>query len=351
MALERPSLPTIRDRISTDIESTLPGADARTRRSVFGVLAAVFAGAVHGLYGFLVWISRNAIPDLAEGDALERWARIWLRSGRIGSASATGTVTFTGLNGLTIPQGAVVVRADGARFFTTQAVTISSGTADATVLAEMAGAAGNTDAGTVLAMAAQVAGIAATATVAAAGISSGADVETDSSLRTRMLQRIQKPPQGGATNDYEEWALEVAGVTRVWVKPLWMGPSTVGVIFVRDGDASILPDDGEIAAVQAHIEALRPVTAKVYVLAPTMHVVDISISVSPNTPTVQAAVLAELQDMFRREAEPGKAMRIGYLHEAVSAAAGEIDHVITSPASDVAMGPAEMAQLGTVTWV
>ena len=38
---------------------------------------------------------------------------------------------------------------------------------------------------------------------------------------------------------------------------------------VRDDDASLIPDAGEVATVQAYIDSLRPVTASVTVVAPT----------------------------------------------------------------------------------
>ena len=124
----------------------------------------------------------------------------------------------------------------------------------------------------------------------------------------------------------------------------------MGVFFVRDGDANFIPDAGEVATVQAYLEQRRPVTAKVLALAPVPKPVALTLQVTPDTTAVRAAVEAELADVFRREAEPGRALALGSLHEAISAAAGETSHVIVVPAEDVAVAPHEIAVMGAVAW-
>jgi uncharacterized phage protein gp47/JayE len=183
------------------------------------------------------------------------------------------------------------------------------------------------------------------------GLVGGSDVESDESLLERLLFRIRKPPQGGAAHDYEAWAREVPGVTRVWVYPLWMGVGTVGVFFVRDGDDDVIPSPAEVATVQAHIEARRPVTAEVYVLAPTPRPVNVRLRVTPDTPEVRTAVEAELRDLVRREGQPGSVLLRSHITEAISLASGEFDHMLEAPAGDVVTQPGEMPVLGTVTWL
>ena len=349
MPFNRPSLPELIARIGSDIESRLPGTDARTRRSNLAVLARIEAGVAHGLYGYLDHIARQVIIDTADSDVLERWAAVWGLSRR-SAINASGVVVFSGNNGTLIPAGLVLQRADGLQFLVAVTSSITSGTAQVLVTATEPGDLGNTEPATPLALAAQVLGLSGVATVGSGGIVSGADVESDDSLRARLLTRIQQPPHGGAAHDYVQWALEVPGVTRAWVHPLWMGAGTVGVVFVRDNDPSPIPDSPEVAAVQAYIEARRPVTAEVYVIAPTPLVVPVTLSVTPDTPAIRAAVAAELVDVFRREATPGVTLRISHLREAVSLAAGEEDHVITAPAGDVVATAGQMPVLGTITW-
>lgn len=350
MPFARPTLTEIIDRVIADIASRVVGVDgAVLRRSLLGILGRAEAGAAHQLYGYIDWVARQAIPDTAEAEYLERWASIW-RITRLPADFASGPVTFTGSNGSIVPAGTIVQRQDGQQYATQADVTIASGTATATVLASTAGTTGNTAAGVKLILLSPIAGVQSQVTVAAGGITGGDDVETDEKLLARLLQRIQNPPQGGAVADYVAWALEVPGVTRVWVSPLEMGAGTVTVRFVRDNDTPIIPDSGEVAGVQAYIDARRPVTAEVFVAAPTAVPLNMTIKLEPNTAAVQAAVLAELQDLITRDAAPGQPILISRLREAVSIAAGESNNQITTPTADVTHTTGQMAVLGTVTF-
>lgn len=354
MAFARPTLPELIDRIQADIESRLPGTDPRLRRSVLGAVGRAVAGQLHGLYGYLDWLSEQIIPSTATDEILERHASWWGVS-RNPAAAASGTVTFTGTDGTVIPAGTTLQRSDGVDYTTDAEGTIASGTVDIAVTATEGGQDTNADAGVSLSLVSPIAGAQSSATVATGGLTGGADEESDSALRTRLRQRVQEPPQGGAVTDYEQWALEVEGVTRVWVMAQWSGAGTVGVYFTRDDDASLIPDAAEVTAVQDYLDDRRPVTADVTVYAPTEQAQDMTIQLAPNTSTVQAAVEAELEDMFRRDAdvEDGNGsgtILLSRIREAISTATGETDHVLVSPASDITLSAGEIATLGNITW-
>lgn len=354
MPFDRPALPQLITRIQTDIEGRLPGTDPRLRRSALGVLARAEAGAVHGLYGYLDWLAQQLMPDTAETEHLDRWGSIWGVT-RKAAAAAIGNVTFTGTDGSIIDAGTGLQRSDGVEYTTDAEATIAGGIASVAVTADVGGQDTNAVAEVALLLVSPVSGVQSSAPVAAGGLTGGADAETDEDLRARLLARIQIPPQGGSKSDYEAWALAVAGVTRVWVMPAWLGLGTVGVFFVRDDDDDFIPDAAEVAAVQAYIDELRPVTADATVLAPLAVAVDMTIALSPNTAAVQAAVTAELADLFRREAEVEDGagsgiIPISHLREAISLAGGETDHQLTVPAADVIFNPGEIGKLGTITF-
>lgn len=350
MPLDRPTLPELIDRAAADLESRLPGGDARLRRSNLAVLARVHSGAVHGLYGYLSWLALQIMPDTAELEHMERWAAIWGVT-RKPATAAKGNVTVTGVNGVIVPTGTVLQRSDSAQFSINADATIVSGTAIAAVTASIAGAAGNTVAGSTLTIVSPIAGVASAAVVAAGGLSGGADPESDDALRLRLLDRIQEPPHGGADFDYVKWALEIPGVTRAWCFPLEMGLGTVTVRFVRDDDVSLIPDAGEVAAVLAYINARRPVTADVYVVAPVAVARNFTIfGLTPSSTTVRDAIAAELGDLLRREAIPGGTILISHIREAISIAAGELNHSLVTPSADVTHTAGQIAVLGTITW-
>ena len=346
----RPSLQNLIDRAQGDIEAGLPGADARLRRSNLNVLAGLIAGVSHGLHGHIAWLADQVIADTAEAEWLDRWATLWLDQPRKAAAAATGSVTFTGTSGTLIPAGTSLVRADGVEYATEADATLTGGTITAAVTAIEAGAAGNAVAGVTVTLTTPIAGVTSAATVASGDLTGGSDTESDDALRVRLLARIKEAPHGGASFDYVNWALEVAGVTRAWCYPQELGVGTVTVRFVRDDDASIIPDAGEVTAVQDYIDALRPVTAQLTVVAPVAVALDFTIAVTPDTAAVRAAVEAELTDLLRREAEPGGTILLSHIREAISIAAGETNHVLTVPAADVTHTTGQMATMGTITW-
>ena len=132
MPFTRPALTTLIDRAEADIETRLPGADARLRRSNLNVLARVHSGAAHGLYGYLDWISRQVIYDTAEAEILERWASIWGIT-RKPAAPAVGAVSLTGTNGTTVMAGTVLVRSDADEYTADAEVVVAAGVAVAVI--------------------------------------------------------------------------------------------------------------------------------------------------------------------------------------------------------------------------
>ena len=354
MPFERPTLTDLIDRVSTDIASRLPGKSTTLlRRSLAGILARSEAGAVHSLYGYLDFISRQALPDTAEEEYLLRWSRIWLPKGRKAATYATGNnaVQVRGVLGSRVEIGTVFVRSDRLRFRATSEAVIGSTTAVVSVEALTPGASSNTAPGVSLSLLQPVTGIESDALVVSPGIIGGVDQETIEQLRIRVINRIQQPPQGGSKSDYETWALEVPGVTRAWVYPMQMGAGTVTVVVANDnGLTAPIPDAAIVTAAQSYINEKRPVTATVYVVAPTTLAVNMAIKLAPNTSATQSAAQAEIDDLFLRDAEPGGTMLISKMREAVSVASGVEDSEITTPTANVVAGTNQIPVVGTITW-
>lgn len=348
MPFERPILPAQIDRARNDLLSRL-GLEEVLRRSDMEAYARVIAGEVHGLYGYADYIARNVIIDTADTDYLDRFASIWLTVPRKAATPATGSVTMTTAVGAFIPAGTILVALDGANYETAADATAAGSSTVIAVNAAVAGEAGNREAGQTLSLISPVSGVQPAGV--AGEISGGSDTEDDDSLRARLIARIQQPPHGGSADDYHTWALEVPGVTRAWVFPGEMGVGTVTVRFVRDDDVSPIPDSGEVAAVQAYIDALRPVTAQVYVVAPVAIDIDFTIDLSPDTAPIRAAVEAELMDFLRREGAPGATLYRSRMIESISSAAGEFSHVMSVPAADIVLTSSQIPILGTITWL
>lgn len=360
MSFNRPTLPELKSRAAADLNAGLSGSDALLRRSNTNVLATVHAGGNHGLYGRLDYLADQLMPDTAEAEYLERWAGLW-GVFRKAAAKAVGPATITGNNGTPIPAATVLQRQDGVIYTTVADSVIAAGTATLNLIAEDAGVVGNAAAGSQLTLVSPIDGINSAAVTAAGGILGGIDIESDKNLLMRLLKRIQYPPHGGADFDYVDWALEVAGVTRAWSLPNWLGVGTIGVTFVLDDQAdSIIPSPAKVAEVAAYIDRHddpatgkkvgRPVTAEVTVFAPSLQPMNLTIRLVPDTVAVRTAVAAELDDMLRREAKPGGAIIFSWINEAISVTAGETDHKTLLPLDDYRPATGGIATLGVITW-
>lgn len=344
----RATLADLISRIRADIASRL-AVDDPLRRADMEVHARVHGGTANGLYGYLDWMAKQLLPDTAESEYLDRHASIWLSTPRKPAVSATGQVTFTLQAGALIPSATILRAFDGVEYQTTADATVSGSTATAPIAAVVGGVAGNRATGQTLTLVSPISGV---QTSALGGLlSGGADQESDDDLRARVLARIQNPPHSGAAFDYISWAMEVAGVTRVWVYPLELGAGMVTLRFMRDNDATAIPDAGAVAAVQTHIDALRPVTAQITVVAPVAAPLNFSITLTPNTTTARAAVQAALADLILRESAPGGTFLLTHINEAISLAAGETDHVLSAPSANVMNAAGYITTMGTITWL
>jgi uncharacterized phage protein gp47/JayE len=349
MPFTRPALQDLIARAAADIEGELVGTDALLRRSLLRILGRMHAGGMHGLYGFLQYVMRQLFVESAEGEFLDLHATRW-GVPRLAATFAQGPAIFTGTAG-TVPAGTQVQRSDGTVFETLADGTLASGSVTVSVRALVAGVAGNTDTASALSLVTPVGGFAAAVMVATPGIEDGLDSEGDDSLRARVLQYIRSKPGVGTKADYERWARSVAGVTRAWCFPLEGGPGFVVVRFMRDNDASgPIPDSGEVAAVQAYIDSVRPVRGTVTVSAPTADAMNPRILLTPDTPATRVAVTAQLNDLLLREAAPGGTLPLTHIQNAIDEAAGVTDYTLLSPTTNVVSATGHISTLGVPTW-
>ena len=350
MPYSRPTLADLDARLSADVESRLSGVDPALRRSLVGALVRAVAGSHHEMYGYLAWIADQAFPDRASSAELARWAAIWGLS-RAPATAARGAITVTGTDGSAVEAGTTWRSSDGREYDSTARAVIAGGSATVQVQARTAGAAGNAGAGTSLALLSPLAGVQSAATTVS--IAGGADVESDDSLRERLLARIQAPPAGGSASDYEAWARAGhTAVTRAWVRPRAAGLGTVTVYVMADGATMTgVPESAVTTAVQGYIDARRPVTAAVTVAGPVAAPLALTIrSLTPDTPEIRAAIGKEIGDLLLRTAEPGGTIPISHIREAISGAEGETDHALVAPIADVTHTAVQIAVPGVITW-
>lgn len=355
MPFGRATLPEQLERLKADLESRIEGADPRLPAHILNAVATAFSGAVNELHAHLDYNARQVVPDRADSKHLVRYGD-WKGVGKKPAAPATGQVDLSGTDGAILPAATVLQRSDGVQYQTDAAATIAGGVATVPVTAVTAGQSTNADAGVTLTLVSPVTGINGSGSVEAGGLSGGADLESEDAYRLRIRERDRKPPHGGNRDDYVLWALEVPGVTRAWAFSNWLGLGTVGVFFVRDNDADLIPDAAEVQAVDDYIDTLRPAgMSGLSVIAPVKHLSDMTIQIAPNTAEVQNAVTAELDDLFRRQAQVEDGAGLGVVplslvRDAIQHAAGLSGYSLVSPTVDIAPATGHIAQRGTLTW-
>ncbi|WP_075259034.1 baseplate J/gp47 family protein [Herbaspirillum camelliae] len=350
MAFDRPTLKELVSRALADINGRLTGAEARLSVATLNVLAVVQSGAVDGLHGHLDWLADQLMIDRCDEDHLARYASIW-KVPRKGAGPSAGFASVNAFSALTVDAGTLIQRQDGVQYKTTASTNLAVGAGALPLVAVVAGKAGNAPAGVALNLVTPIDGLDSSMTVGPGGITDGTEQETVDAWRARILERIQSPPNGGTKSDYEAWALEVQGVTRAWVYPNEMGAGTVTVRFMRDNDAVPIPDAAAVAAVKAHLETKKPVTAELYVVAPVPAPINFQFTqLSPDTPATRAAIQAELSDLLRREAIPGGTIKLSHMRAAISSAAGEDDYVLAAPAANVINPVGSISTVGEFSW-
>lgn len=350
MSFERPTLAELKDRIETDLAGRLIGSAKALRRAVIKVLAIVFAGIAHLIYGYLAWIFKQVFPDQADEAQLRRWASIWGVT-PIAGTFAEGPVAFVSTAATIISAGTILQRADGVEYTVDADGESVDGETVVQVTCVTEGETGNMEAGEELSLVTPIAGVTSQGEVDTGGLIGGADEEGVESLRVRLLEKIAEPPAGGTENDYIKWAKEVNGVTRVWVYENQYGVGTVGVAFVRDDDDStIIPSAGEVEDVQENIDAQRPLTAEVTVWAPVASPLAFEIQLSPDTAAIRLSVEAEIEDLLKRLAEPGGTLYLSQISEAISSAVGEENHELVAPASNQTATAGNIFTKGTITF-
>lgn len=376
MPFSRPALSDLKAQVAADVQANLQGVSALLRYAVVRVVTIVQAGLAYLHYGYLDWISKQAVPWTATDEYAAGWGAlkgVYLK----GATPASGVAAFIGTVGSPLPTaGTTVVRGDGRTYEATADATMDgSGNVSIPVTDTTPGAAGNCDAGTVLSLGTAFPGIQSTGGAAAA-FTGGADVEDQEDFQSRVIEAFQQPVQGGDKDDYIKWALAVAGVTRAWCRPNGFGAGTV-VVYTMFDDAEAahggfpqgtngvsqfdqgpdgLPRDtvatGDQVAVADAIIVTQPVTALAYSCAPMQNVVPFTITGLTNaSAATKAAISASISDVFLRNGDPtGATVNLGDIESSIAAISGTDGFVITSPPGNITSAIGSLPVLGTVTY-
>jgi uncharacterized phage protein gp47/JayE len=214
--------------------------------------------------------------------------------------------------------------------------------------------------GAALAFTTSIAGVSTSSYVQYSEIGGGADTESDSEYRTRVVDRYKNPVAHFNVAEIVNISKQVAGVTRVWVDEITPEPGDTTIHFTRDNDDTIIPSPSEVAKVKNKILTIKPANtpdSSVIVNAPNPVSVDfIFFSLSPNTETMRVSITNSLKEFFSENTDVGTDIT-KYAYE--SAIWNTVDEetgarinafVLTTPVADIAIAAGELGVLGNITF-
>lgn len=270
MSLQAPKISEIEQNFLSQISGKLSQTVPALAKGAINVMARVFAGvfttqfkysgfnllqqfARHATYSDTTVLGRvikplqehgvlYGVPDPSPGT---RW------QGTIN----VPVITQSG----SIPAGTQLIRLDtGVLYQTTSETPLTSSTVTASIEANQDqlgnggfGSIGNLNVGDELEFLSPAANYRRTGIAVATVVLNGDDPETPDQYRQRIMDKKQKPPQGGAHADYYHWAKEVPGIVDVF--PYADLPGQVRVYVeaseASSGSADGIPTNAQITAV------------------------------------------------------------------------------------------------------
>ncbi|CZF83881.1 baseplate J/gp47 family protein [Grimontia marina] len=321
-------------------------------------IAFSVGAAKRDLHDQLQWLAKQIVPTAESDDSTIETRAAYEGVPRKLPQKAKGHATFTVSDNAQLPLDSVLTAANGSRYLVTFATLPDNGIIIAAIEAELAGKAGNLNAGDVLTLVSPVPGIHNQATVRT--LEGGVDIEPITELLRRLWFRKQYPPMGGALHDYRAWATEVPSVTRAWAYDAWQGGSTVGLTFVCDGNDDLLPSAAKIQEVKDYIyrhsdpatgvEVGRPAGIETVLFTLRIKPVQLAITLTPDTAETRAAVIAQLTQLERQFASPGSRILLSQVRTAIGTASGVMDYA-TPLASDIISQSNELITFEVPQWI
>lgn len=327
MATATPTTSEISSNIVASLQSSLSQTIPILPRSFIRVLAKALAGIYVILYKYIGFTLLQQFVSTASFTATQingrtvvpliEWGRLIGVGDPVSATRAELTIDVTVRVSGSLPSGTQLLNtATGVIYITLSAVTLTGSTVQADVRAVSdqsgtggAGTQGNMSVGEELQFVNPIPQVERIATVAAQ-TTTAADAESESAYRQRVIDRFQKPLQGGAYADYEAWGEEVAGIINVY--PYTGDPGEVNVYseatVASSGSADGIPTQAQLDAVLASIEQSdrRPANAFVNSLPITRTGFDVTVQGLDNvadTTAVQDQIETALTEYFA-EREP-----------------------------------------------
>lgn len=275
-----------------------PSVDVSSQDTDWYIRAQVTGGVVAGLYNDLDLLENDIFPQSARSDAVQKHLATFFPPGQgntfKAATPADGFVMVQNTSGspVTVPTSMILVYSpNGNQYQPTVSVVIAAGaTGQIDVESQADGQSQNLVAGAQFTITNPPAGLAATG-LAITDLASGSNLETYQAAAARLLARLQSPPAGGTATDYQNYALNVPGVTSARAIRFIYGLGTMGVAItsgtsdideaINNGEPIVRqPSQDLINEVTAALIAQVPETDCAYVIPPAEFTQDVTVNVS-----------------------------------------------------------------------
>ena len=345
------------DVVKTELLSNITNNIDKTEGYFVNDIISAVSPKFSSLLANLDGIVSNVFPQTAMDSWLDRVAFNYSIVRKTGVKAKT-TVTFTGADKTLIQAGSIIQTDDEILQYTVdQNATITGTTITANVTATEVGEKYNVPTNTITKLFSQINGVTSIANPTQA--TGGVNVESNTDLRTRLLEKIQTSPANGNKADYLKWAKEINGVEDVNVIPLWNGPGTVKIIC--SGENGAILDSNIISAVENYIcpndalgEGKAPIGASVTVTTTIPRIINIAIYnlLSDNLEATKTNIKVALAN-YLTTITSGGTIKINKVEALVTNTIGvnDFSHIrLNKDIANIELSSEEKAYLGTFTF-
>ena len=348
MAYTKPTFKELIKSIESDFFARFNNDTRPSLISIIKVLSRVLAGIAYPLYCFIEWTIRQMFPDKAEENYFAKWASLY-NVQRKKADYAIGTAIFSGENNSVIPQFTKIQNDVGVIFQTTKEAKILNNKIEVEIFAVKVGTQGNLKPNTILSLISPLNGVNIKAVTGINGTYNGTDLEDLESWRQRFLLRLRNPPCAGNKTDYENWALEVTGVTRAWCYPNFPEQGSVGLTFVRDNDDINIPNPDQLNLAREYIKTKMPITANLNLFSLTPLVINFEIQLKNNIEDNQNKVIQGLKSLIVEYGAPNNTIKFYQFIQYIQLKNISLnDFNIVSPKEDITAKNKEIHRLGKI---
>jgi len=280
------------------------------------------------------------------------------------------TVTIAGSTPTELNGAKTITAIIDAQTFQYSTATVGSGTATGTITASVTRAVIDIESNSVgidtnlnlneqLTLQSPIAGVDNIALVTFDTIGGGADVESDESLRARLIFKLQNPVTLFNAIQIELTLRELAFVDRVFVFEITPAVGQVTIYVLKENNE--LPTASEIQQMEDKIEeTILPANTSisdVIIAAPAEIIVPFTFtSLTPNTTTMQTSITNKLQEFFNNDTDVGVDITeneyICAIQSTIDTETGDSvqSFVLSTPSGDITIATGEVGVLGSITY-